>query len=59
MDFGDRLNWRQACAVLGCKKTTLYKLVDTGHIKAYGVGSRFRWYSKKECLEYLEKKNFI
>ncbi len=57
MDLRDRLNWQQACTVLGCKKTTFFKLVDEGQIKAYGVGTRFKWYSHEECLAYIRKKS--
>lgn len=56
MDLQDRLNWQQACTVLGCKKSTLYKLVDDGAIGAYGAGARFRWYSRAECLAHVRKK---
>ncbi len=61
MDLHDRLNWQQACEVLGCSKSTLYRLVDKGVLQAYGAGSRCRWYSRKECFQYLQmntiKKN--
>lgn len=56
MDLHDRLNWEQACTLLGCKKTTLYKLVSDGEIPAYGVGKRFRWYSRADCMAYLKRK---
>ncbi len=56
MDLRDRLNWQQACTVLGCSKSTLYRLVAEGFIKTYGVGNRNRWYSRGECLAYIEKK---
>ena len=26
-DLSDRLNWQQACEILGCSKTHLYRLV--------------------------------
>ncbi len=55
MDLHDRLNWQQACEVLGCSKSMLYKLVESGNLKAYGVGKRCRWYSRTECLDYLKK----
>ncbi len=55
MDLRDRLNWQQACTVLGCSKSTLYRLVEEEILQAYGVGKRSRWYSRVECLAYLEK----
>ena len=50
----DRLNWRQACALLGCSKSTLYRLVSRGMLRACGVCSRNRWYSRQECEALLE-----
>lgn len=45
----ERLNWREACEVLGCSKSTLYRLTIQGKINAYGVGRRNRWYLRREC----------
>lgn len=62
LDLHDRLNWQQACTLLGCKKTTLYVLVHAGVLTAYGVGKRCRWYSRAECQAYLretEKKRIM
>lgn len=52
----ERLNWREACEVLGCSKSTLYRLVANGQLRAFGVGSRGRWYSRRECEELLSVK---
>lgn len=43
-----RMNWRQACAYLGCSKTTFYKMVSEGRIAMHGVGTRYRWVWKEE-----------
>lgn len=32
---GRRLNWRQACRVIGCGKTQFYALVNSGKLPAY------------------------
>ncbi|WP_297829136.1 AlpA family transcriptional regulator [uncultured Desulfovibrio sp.] len=32
---GQRLNWRQACEILGCGKTQFYALVSSGKLSAY------------------------
>ncbi len=56
----ERLNWREACEVLGCSKSTLYRLVANGQLRAFGVGSRGRWYSRTECeLLLLSKKEYF
>ena len=49
----DRLNWRQACDLLGCSKSTLYRLVARGVLRASGVTTRHRWFSRRECLALL------
>ncbi len=54
VELQDRLNWQQACTVLGCSKTTLYKLVREKLLKSYGTGARYRWFSRGECVEYIE-----
>lgn len=48
-----RMNWRQACAYLGCSKTTFYKMVGEGRIAMYGVGTRYRWVWKEELEQVL------
>ena len=49
----ERLNWCEACEVLGCSKSTLYRLVANGQLRAFGVGSRGRWYSRTECERFV------
>lgn len=50
-----RLNWKEACEILGCKKSMLYRLVEKGTLSAYGVGRRNRWYKRAECIKCLEE----
>ena len=52
-DLADRLNWQQACEVLGCSKTFLYRLVRVGKIPVYGIGKRYRWFLRTDCEELL------
>lgn len=56
-DLSDRLNWQQACEILGCSKTHLYRLVRAGKIPAYGIGKRYRWFLRAD-LEQVIGKDF-
>ena len=56
-DLSDRLNWQQACEILGCSKTHLYRLVREGKVPIYGTGKRYRWFSR-ENLEHILAKGF-
>ena len=49
-DLSDRLNWQQACEILGCSKAQLYRLVKEKKIPVYGTGKRYRWYCEKNDL---------
>ena len=53
-EIADRLNWQQACTFLGCGKSELYRRTNKGDLIAYGVGTRNRWYSRKECQQILD-----
>lgn len=57
-DLSDRLNWQQACEVLGCGKTHLYALVKEGKLHMYGTGKRYRWFSRNDLEVILEKRTF-
>lgn len=51
---GRKLNWRQACAKLGCKKSHFYNLVNSGRIPAQRYGElRGIWVYEKDCETYL------
>lgn len=58
-DLSDRLNWQQACEILGCSKSLLYRLVKEGNIPMYGVGKRFRWFSRTDCENLLQGNNSV
>lgn len=46
---GQRLNWQQACQILGCGKTQFYRLVNAGRLTAYRVGHRGLWVYEADC----------
>lgn len=49
-----KLNWREACAVLGCKKSHFYNLINSGRIPCQRYGDlRGVWVYKKDCLNFL------
>lgn len=47
-----RLNWKQACEILGCGKDKFYELIRSGRLPAYRAGKRGLWV-KKEDVERL------
>lgn len=55
-DLADRINWEQACRVLGVQKSTLFRWVKEGRLKAYGAGERNRFFLKSECLRLRREK---
>ena len=55
-DLNDRINWRQACLLLGCAKSTFFRLVKDGAIPAYGLAERGRFFLKSDCKAYLSNK---
>lgn len=58
-DLADRLNWQQACEILGCSKTHLYRLVREKKLMAYGVGKRSRYFLRSECEKLLAGFPFL
>jgi DNA binding domain, excisionase family len=40
MDKDRKLNWRQACVMLGCGKTKFYELIHMGRLPATKVGKK-------------------
>ena len=54
-DLSDRLNWVQACRLMGISKSTLYRLVEAGRILSYGAGTRNRFFLRSELKEYMSK----
>lgn len=53
-DLCDRINWIQACRILGVSKSTLYRMVEAGIVRSYGVGARNRFFLKSELLSVLD-----
>ena len=44
-----KLNWREACEVLGCKKSHFYNLVNSGRMPAHRHGAlRGVWVYEKD-----------
>lgn len=56
-DLNDRINWRQACLILGCGKSTFFRMVREGVIPAYGLAERGRFFLKSDCMAYLSQKS--
>ena len=50
-DKGRKLNWRQACAILGCGRSHFYEMVNSGTLPAYRIGGkRGLWVWEADCL---------
>lgn len=52
----ERLDWKAACDFLGCKKSTLYRMIYDGRLPAYGVGRRNRFILRSDCEKILQDK---
>lgn len=52
-----RLNWKQACEILGCKKTRFYELVNSGKLRGFrvGGGKRNLWVYEQDCLALISQ----
>ena len=51
---GFTLDWREACALLGCSQSHFYNLVNAGGIPAVRNGRRKSFRVRREdCLRYL------
>lgn len=52
---GRRLNWRQACEVLGCGRTHFFRLVETGQLPAYRLEGARRglWVYEADCRRLI------
>lgn len=55
-----KLNWRQACEILGCSRNRFYSLIKNGHLPAYRMpGSRKGvWVYEKDCAALIKKSLF-
>ena len=54
---GKRLNWRQACELLGCSKSQFYRLVNSGLLRGFRIGTSKRslWVYEADCLALLNQ----
>lgn len=50
----ERLNWKQACELLGCKKTKFYLLIKNNTLRAYKTGKRGLWVRREDCEKLLQ-----
>lgn len=58
MEKGNRkLNWRQACDVIGCSRNRFYNLVRNGFLPAYRLRGvkKGLWVYEKDCIALVEK----
>ena len=55
-DLSDRIAWDQACRIIGCSRSTFFRLVSQGHITAYGATDRNRFYLRSECRAYMQRR---
>lgn len=58
---GRKLNWRQACAIMGCGKNCFYSLVRNGNLPAFRINGKKRglwvWENDVKSLVEAVKKN--
>ncbi|MDL2279084.1 helix-turn-helix domain-containing protein [Desulfovibrio sp. OttesenSCG-928-G11] len=50
-----KLNWRQACTILGCGKTKFYEMIRMGLLPATKVGKRGVRIREADALALVEK----
>ncbi len=55
----DRINWKQACTILGCSKSMFYRLIRKGVLPAYGVGERYCTVSKADCEQLAARRKLV
>ena len=59
-DSEKKLNWREACALLGCKKSHFYNLVNSGKIPAIRTGEiKGVRVLESDCMEYMRSQCVI
>lgn len=56
-DYPDMLTPREAMEALGIGKTTMYRLLNTGEIKAARVGGKIWRISRKALSEYAKTQS--
>lgn len=57
MEKGRKLNWRQACEILGCSKRHFYRLVHSGELSAYRTSRAKRglWVFERDVRALVKK----
>lgn len=57
-DQGKRLNWSEACALLGCSRSYFYSLVKAGKLTAYAVKGKKRgfWVLERDVVGLVRIK---
>lgn len=52
-----KLNWREACELLGCGRNRFYALIREGYLPAYRLhGTRKGlWVYEKDCMELTKR----
>ena len=54
MDKNRRLNWQQACALLGCGKDKFYEFINSGELPAYRAGRKGLWVKEDDVRKLIE-----
>lgn len=54
MDKNKRLNWKQACELLGCGKDKFYEFIGSGELPAYRAGRKGLWVREEDVHKLIE-----
>lgn len=59
MNKGKKLNWKQACGLLGCSKSWFYSLVRLGTLPVYAAVGKKRgfWVWEEDVLALIKRKS--
>ena len=60
MKKDEKLNWQQACALMGCSRSHFYNLVNSGMLMAqrYGKIKGVR-VLRSDCVKYMKNKEVL
>lgn len=55
-DRGRKLNWRQACALIGCGRSKFYELINSGKLRAFRPEGVLRgvWVWEEDCRKLVK-----
>lgn len=58
---GRKLNWQQACELIGCSKTHFYSLVNSGRLPGFRTADKKRglWVWEADCLALREPSSSL